>query len=258
MKAALVALLAAVATQPWPPSLAAVTSNLFLRVRVSKARLIASRTTELGQLPSGLSSPVRCSAACTVDPQCQIWCHEASSKECLVSDIIVTSAYVETDVTDALTCYTRRHKDFAAGASIEGSPSSPSYPLRVKENLVDGIFDQGHNGNCYRTESSLYRPFFVLDFGAAVEIRLVKLFAQTYGHKSLPATITDMKVRVGMAAAKTPGDFSSYQLFGSFPGPAVTGQVVVLESPVPVTARFLSVQKMQDTTRLQICHIEVY
>lgn len=67
-----------------------------------------------------------------------------------------------------------------------------------------------------------------------------------------------MKVRVGMAAAKTPGDFSSYQLFGSFPGPAVTGQVVVLESPVPVTARFLSVQKMQDTTRLQICHIEVY
>lgn len=29
-----------------------------------------------------------------------------------------------------------------------------------------------------------------------------------------------MEVRVGMAAVDSPGDFSSYDLFGTFPGPA--------------------------------------
>lgn len=259
MKVALVTVLAAVAMQSWPPSLVVATASLFRRVEVSRTKLARSQNTELGQLPSGLSGSVRCAAACTVDPRCQMWCQGASSEECLVSDMVVTSAYVEADLADATACYTRRLKDFVVGASIEGSPVHPNSPLRVKENLIDGIFNQDNNDNCYRTDNNLNRPWFVLDFGTAVTFRFVKLFAQANGSLNMVKTIADLEVRVGMAAVPTPGDFSSYQLFGSFTGPAVEfGQVIVLESPAPVTSRFLSVQKMQDAERLQLCHVEVY
>ncbi|XP_047476161.1 uncharacterized protein LOC125029996 [Penaeus chinensis] len=259
MKVVLVSVLAAVAMQPWPPSLAAVTANLFRRVEVSRTTLMRSQNTELAQLPSGLSDLIRCAAACTVDPQCQMWCQGASSEECLVSDMVVASAYVEADLADAIACYTRRLKDLVVGASIEGSPVHPKFPLRVKENLIDGIFYQDENNKCYRTDNNLNRPWFALDFGTTVTFRFVKLFAQALGALSMVNTIADVEVRVGMAAVTTPGDFSSYQFFGNFTGPAVEfGQVIVLESPASVTSRFLSVQKMQDGERLQVCHIEVY
>lgn len=239
-------------------SLAEVTSASFHKVKISKATLLTSRT--LREVPphTALSHFLQCASPCNADPLCELWCHE-DLINCMFSDMFVMPNYVETNMDDALACYTKRHKDIATGASINGSRTNASFPKRKAVNLVDGIFDRQDLLQCYMTDHSLDQPWFLLDFGVEVSFRLVKLFSQPSGQIVFVNDIREFEVRVGKEAPGTPGDFRSYNWFGSFPGPATEfSQEVTIEVPAPVTARFLSVQKMMSSTKFQICHLEVY
>lgn len=239
----------------------AKTLTLSHRVKVSLSVVAASKT--LGTVPVPSGGPFHiftCSAACGLEPWCDLWCYDASSSQCFLSDMIVMPGYAEGNASaDALTCYTRRHRDFATGAAIAATTSTFKKPLRVKENLVDGIYDLQTIDECFRTSTQETNHWFVLDFGRPVRFRVVKLFTQPSGYLSVLATTRNLELRTGMAAVDIPGDFSSYDLFNEFPGPAREfHQEIVLEARELVTARFVSVQKKDDTEVLQLCHIEIY
>lgn len=241
------------------PSLPEIITSHFYEVNVSKATIMASRALQIVQPLSKLPHSLRCFSVCNVDPLCQVWCHEAFSGECLLSDMYVMPTYRETNLGDTIMCNTRRHYDFATGAfSITASPSDLRVPLRVKENLIDGIYDRKTLNQCYMGNFNLNKPWLYLDFGEVISFRVVKLVTQPGGHPHYPILFQSLEVRAGMEAVETPGDFSSYVRVASFAGPATDfDQEIFLEAPKPVKARFVSIQKMANMT-IQICHLEIY
>ncbi|XP_047468284.1 uncharacterized protein LOC125024533 [Penaeus chinensis] len=245
----------------WPlsPSLTEIITSHFYEVKVSKATIMASRTLQVVQPVSKLPPSLRCSSVCNVDLLCQVWCHEASSEECLLSDMYVMPTYRETNLGDTVMCNTKRHYDLATGAfSITATPSDPRASLRVKDNLIDGIYDRMTMNQCYLGDSSSTKPWLYLDFGEVISFRVVKLVTQSGGHRHHLNLFQGLEVRAGMEAVETPGNFSSYARVASFAGPATDfDQEVFLEAPEPVKARFISVQKMASMT-IQICHLEVF
>lgn len=256
MEVAFPSVVMALAVQLWPPSLAAQTA-LFRKVLVSETRLMTSRRLESALLPLGTLQTLQCSAKCGVQPWCDLWW--LSADQCFMSNMIVMPGYAETNMADALACYTRRHKDYATGAVIQGTVHNPLDPLRVIENLVDGIYDVNTRDMCYLSHEYSTNHWILLDFGAPRTFRTVKLITQSGGAAFALLNLVNLEARAGMSPVSQPGNFSSYALLGTFPGPATSfNQEIVIEAPAPMTARFLSVQKVSGTDFIQICHLEVY
>lgn len=244
--------------QCWSPSVAGNFTTHFTGVKLSHATMLTSLYLEAHQIPQGSFMILRCSAHCGRHPWCDLWCRDDSTDQCFFSNMIVTPGYKEVNMADALVCYTRRHEDFATGAAIQSTPNYPVTNLRVKENLVDGIYDLQLPKTCYNVQEEYY-PWLLFDFRVPVTFRLIKMILQPKGQISILHQFTNMEIRVGMSEVVTLGDFSSYIFFGSFTGiPTEYNQEIVVEVLTPVNARFLSVQKMDLNAAFQICHIEVY
>lgn len=230
----------------------------FHRVMVSNAKLNPSRSLEFYLDSPGSHPVIRCSSLCISHLWCDLWCQSTLTAPCVISNMIVMPDYNETDMTDALTCYTRRNKDFATGASIQGTSFHNMFPLRVIDNLVDGIFARQTNDQCFFTSNDETNHWFVLDLKEPVSFRIVKIMAQPRGLSSVLHFLENIEVRVGLLAVDTVGHFSSYSYFGSFTGPATDyNQEIVITADASVWARFVSLQKLSEGP-FQICHLEVY
>ncbi|XP_063602809.1 uncharacterized protein LOC134778815 [Penaeus indicus] len=257
MEGALIAMTMTLTMLLWPPSLA-VQSAFYTRVLVSEAKITGSQLLEPVLMTLGSSHTLRCSLICSLQSWCDLWCSDASTDQCLLSNMIVLPNYEEDSTTDALVCYTQRRKDYATGATIQTATVYYTAPLRVGGNLVDGIYDRFTLNACFTSANDVTNPWFVLDFGAPVSLRSVTLFSQPSGQTYMPTYLANLEVRVGMSPVATLGDFSSYAFFGIFIGPASSfSQEIVIEATSPMTARFLSLQKISGTGHIQICHLEV-
>lgn len=258
MARAAVAVALLLAMLAWSHALAGSPLALFRRVRVSNATLFGRPPVGFS-IPLGASSSLWCSRKCGIWSGCRLWCLSADESECLVSKIIVMPGYQEENVADALLCYTRRPKDFATGAHILASPLSTTFSNRTASNLVDGIYNLKIS-QCFFPEDGK-NLWLRLAFESPVSFRFVKMFAQPSGLEDLLLHLSNLEVRYGMSDMITEGDFSSFKLFGRYDGPVTEfGQEISLESPAPVKAKTISVQKMDDDVngKFPICHIEVY
>lgn len=244
-------------TMLWPLSLA-IQSAFFTRVLVSEAKIQGSQRLEPAFISLGSFHTLRCSQTCSLQSWCDLWCSDASADQCFLSNMIVMPDYEEDSTADALVCYTQRRKDYATGASVQAATTYYTAPLRVGGNLVDGIYDRFTLNACYASATDVTNPWFVLDFGAPVTLQSIMMFSQPSGQTFMPTYLANLEVRVGMSPVTTLGDFSSYAFFGIFVGPASAfSQEIVIEATSPMTARFLSVQKISGTGHIQICHLEV-
>lgn len=254
MRAFLVRLLLAALAR----SCSSTTSNAFLHgVTVSRAMVMTSPSLE--EFSASFSHILRCSVLCRWRPWCGLWCWDASVGVCFFSNIIVMPGYSgHVAEEDALQCYTLKPKDFATGADIDGSQHYIGRN-RPPINLVDGIYDLQTVDMCYMSLTNYDYPWLLLDFGKPKSVRLVRMMTQATGLLAWVQSVANLEVRVGLQAPTTPGDFSSFDVLGSYPGPASSyNQEVVIEAAAPVTTRFLSIQKMESMTKLQVCHLEVY
>lgn len=243
------------ATQPWSPSQATSGLRRHTRVELSRSLATASGTYSTLSIPPGASHTLRCSSGCAALPWCHVWCHDAVAKECLFSNIFVMPDYEETNATDAYPCYTARPRSLVSRATIESSrEATMSYPLRVKENLLDGYYVTGNMNGCLFLKGGRF-PWFLLDFGGLVSFQHVRIVVQT--GKRAPE-FNNVEVRTGTSPVSPLGDFSSYTFLAKFVGPATRNQVVAFDSPSPVAARFVSVQKTSEQGMFQPCHVEVY
>lgn len=234
--------------------------NLWRRVLVSDSTLTAATKTQQESLPIPLSaSPsLYCANSCTRLGWCNLWCSKPSTAptDCIVSDIIVLPTYQDPNIAVALTCYTNRGKDYATNAVITAGEDSPPSTSKPKENLVDGIFGYSMGEN-FATPTTIDKKWFALDFTQIVTFNHVILYAQDNDRANLH--FFNVEVRVGNVPVTQPSGFSAYDLFGVFPGAATEGQVVNLKSAKPVSARFLSVQMVEDNGRpFQVAHMEVH
>ncbi|KAK3875634.1 hypothetical protein Pcinc_019506 [Petrolisthes cinctipes] len=211
-------------------------------------------------LPSGGDADLYCSKICTQFEWCNLWCPHPFTipTHCSISNLFIMPTFMETDSTTTLTCYTGRHKDLATNAKIRAGEQNinPFMFMMKKENLIDGIYNYDIN-ECFATKVSDNHRWFVLDFNQTVTFSHVILVAlpRNNSYKFFNA----IEVRVGNKELSFPTGYEEYDLFGVFPGSSYPNQVVGMQSPTPVSAQFVFVQKASDENYgLRICHIEVY
>lgn len=190
-----------------------------------------------------------CGTACLKHDWCQLWCH-VQPRECLLTSLIVSGSYQPSQADDALSCYTSRRPEFAAGASVNSSTMDGS--LRIAENLVDGVYRRNKDEACTR-KNLRKNAWLLVDMGA---IRLIsEVLLMSYFKKSDPVLqFQDIDVKVGNV--QEAGNFSSYTLLGSFQGPGLSNQVVVLRPPAPLKGQYVSIQRWS-TGALCIAHLEI-
>lgn len=234
--------------------------NVWRGVLVSYTKLTGATKTQQESvlIPPGASPSLYCSSSCTRLSWCKLWCSHPSiaPTDCFFSNIIVMPTYQENNMFDALTCYTKLNKDHATNAAIKAGEYNPPSPDKPKENLVDGIFSYSMGEN-FATPPAIDKKWFVLEFSQIITFSRVILFPQLNDRASLH--FVNVEVRVGNMTVTPPSGFSDYDFFGAFPSAASAGQVVNLQSPEPVSAKFLSVQMLENNGRpFQVAHIEIY
>ncbi|XP_050687361.1 uncharacterized protein LOC126980948 [Eriocheir sinensis] len=205
--------------------------------------------TTVTQTPRNLSL-IPCGAACIRQDWCRLWCHEAP-RGCLLTSLTASASYEPAQPDGALSCYTSRPPDLTVGANITSSPHF--HPdIKRRENLVDGIFSSDMYDCAIVNTDNGVTPWFLLDLGATVPVSEVVLVTQP--NEKAPYFFKDVEVRVG--DVEMSGDFTTYQLLGTYPGPAQPEQTVVLRPAAPITGRYVSIQRTT-VPALQIAHLEI-
>ncbi|KAK3886901.1 hypothetical protein Pcinc_008969 [Petrolisthes cinctipes] len=234
------------------------------RVFVSWNTVNNTRETQMEttvMVPEGVNKVLYCSRECGNLPWCVVWCsvplqHQLHQQDtCKLLSIRVLPGYQEVNSGDVTSCYTSLSRDLVTGAHIISGPSY--FPQRVPENLVDGFYGYTID-ECFRVNHIPNNTWLVVDFQVVVKFSTVILYAQS--NKFAPNMFSKVEVRTGMTRVAFPEDIQLYSLFGKFEGPASTAEVVEFASPGKEArlARYLSVQRVSDYLKFQVCHIEVY
>lgn len=220
------------------------------RVFVSPT-MVNSSTSDSLRHHSRARQTLPCSTACLRRPWCQLWCRSSPSL-CTFYSAVVMPTYQDASPDDALACYTRRPRDYAAGAQVTGGQHVNGTNVN---NLVDGIYDL-QILSCFKTRKQEHHQWFLLDLGVPRIFSHVRLRAQPNPRAAI--MFSEIEVRVGETSVAAPENFTLYRSFGRFVGPGHADQEVDLVSRHPVQARFVSVQRHLDGEQFQVCHIEVF
>ncbi|XP_050724696.1 uncharacterized protein LOC127002682 [Eriocheir sinensis] len=195
-------------------------------------------------------SLIPCGAVCMRQDWCSLWCHEAP-RGCLLTSLTASPSYTPAQPDGALSCYTSQPPDLAVGAAITSSPQH-HVDKKQKENLVDGIYGGDIEDCAIVVTGGGAFAWFLLDLGAAYPVSEVLLVAQP--NTNVVHYFRDIEVRVG--SVQMSGDFTTYQLLGTFTGIADPEQTIVLRPAAPITGRYVSIQRTTDNY-LQIAHLEI-
>lgn len=194
-------------------------------------------------------SLVSCGVVCMWQDWCRLWCHVAP-RECLLTSLFVSASYTPAQPEGAQSCHTSHLPDLAVGAAITSSPHYDS--TRQKENLVDGIYGNDNLDCSVVVPGNGGWAWFMLDLGAEHPISEVVLVAQPSSYAQ--HYFKDIEVRVGSVGMV--GDFSTYQLLGTYMGPGKHEEVAVVRPAAPITGRYVSIQRTTDGY-LMLAHVEI-
>lgn len=214
---------------------------LWTKFKISEARLqsaaVQSGHNELS-IDRNLSWNIACALSCLKVGWCNVICPDALSTptSCHHFRLYVSPEYQETNMGDALDCYTRNFKNYAVGATIYGD--APQNAGRVKEHLIDGIYDFGDINRCYMS-SDYHNGWVKLDLGSEKNIWRVMFVLQPNSYAS---NFYDVDILVGVEDLPE-SEFSRYVLFGRFPGPSSESLEVELTRDPPIRGRYVVVQR---------------
>ena len=194
------------------------------------------------------SSLTLCGSMCMKYDWCQLWCH-IQPQECVLTSHIVSGSYQPLVSDSDLLCYTNRRPDLAVGAAIT---TSERYNEDKRcENLIDGRYS-GDIWDVAVAGVSNDTAWFLVDLKASLPVSEVLLMAQSQNH--VHKLFKNIEVKVGDVPET--GNFTSYKLLGTFIGPGIFNQVVVLRPSDPLKGRYVSIQKLFGG-KLQIAHLEI-
>lgn len=200
-------------------------------------KAVLDRNTYQPATEETLSLPkLDCATACSMRDWCQLWCLVAQN-ECHLTDMMVSPGLIQGG-SDVLTCYTNRPVNVALEVRILSSSLNPWQPLAHtdRKNLVKGYYSTLICGYL----SSRVGGWFLLDLGRQVQVKEIYIYGDL---------TQNIEVRLGQTEVTE--DFSSYSLFGSYPGSPEP-----LATDTPVSARYISIQCL-DSVYFRLCHVEV-
>lgn len=222
--------------------------NLWHRVTVSLRRLQKVPRQEAFRHGLLLLPQMACPPYCSGLGWCRLWCLSPDSFSCLLFEATVSTSYVETNLADALQCYTATKGGLMGGATVT---SSPAIGVRKATNLVDGLY-LGNELECFRSEKD-ENPWLLFDLGSVKTIRRV-LITMISDSKEMKNQVP-YEVRVGTETV-TPPFLDAYQLIGHFETPSEPGAVLVAEPVNVVSGRYITIQIARNVG-LGLCHVEV-
>nr|XP_053639694.1 uncharacterized protein LOC128693852 [Cherax quadricarinatus] len=191
----------------------------------------------------------RCAWTCASLDWCSLWCHDGVLG-CQLTNLIVSGSHQTNQTTNVRFCYTAHSllPEYAFGASI--TSTAPVDSTRVLKNLIDGVYNLIES-SCFCTSYG-FQPWFLLNLKRPVYVSTVLLIAQN----NVYAQSQFLKIEVRVGSTQQAGNFTSYTLLGTFPGPGKVGQIVTLKSSQPILGQYVSVQSMS-TIYFLVCHIEI-
>ena len=189
---------------------------------------------------------------CHDRPWCTCICQQLEGNH-ILTDLYVIRDYVEAKSGNKLQCYTAQWRRLlfpSQGSSITGIETHQ--PPRFITNLEDGIFN-GVLNTCYLSRGFL--QYVLVDLKRIVLISSVRFRNQPIG--TLENRNTNLRIRVGNETAS--GDFSTYQLLGTYKGPAVEYNIDIdISSDSGIFGRYISVQEDPvSLSYMQICTLEI-
>ncbi|KAK7060100.1 hypothetical protein SK128_012631, partial [Halocaridina rubra] len=240
---------------------------LWRSIRISHTRLIKfAREASSMNLSPNISPrwvDYICSQQCLHISWCNVWCHDPSSTSCNFFDMYVAVGYQET-ASDGVLCFSWKSKDYAVGALIEGEDPQASATMKVKENLIDGIYDRQAQ-QCYYSSDN-FNPWFRLDLGSVIPVRRIMMVLQP---GILAVYTKDIEVRISTEKVLEE-DFPLQRLFGLFEGPAEANEEVIFQYNHSILARYVTVQRLSTQPsckstgltshvlcQIQVCHVEI-
>ena len=190
---------------------------------------------------------VYCGMACDQTPGCLAFCYDDST--CTLTSLRVSPLYVTTSTSAKHSCFTSLEKDYIVGSSLVFH----SYITNAALTSMPGLLVEGVHKECYACVFGSANPWLLFDLGEMKIIHEVRITTQEYVN-TLDAP-DGLQVKVGKNAPATPGDFSSYKLFGTLPNPAQPFITYSLKQKKGIKGRYLSLQEPSPSTVLTICHV---
>ena len=225
----------------------------FTQVNISRNRLsVPDVQISYHSIDKGL---IYMAGLCLLDSSCICFC-QLEEGGYLSTDFYVSPSAAETSVANETTCYTSvsRTSIYPPDGDVSGTPGQSVYGLST---VTDWFHDYSIY-DCYHAAEFNFPPYVLVHFSSVQRISSVSMMTQPIG--SLHNTLLLVEVRVGNSSAN--GNFSSYELLGSFIGPpAEYRRLVTVEGPTPKWGKYVSIQNIQsDGTmyELTFCTLEIF
>lgn len=191
-------------------------------------RALRLQYADLQTLTVTTTSSVVCSILCSTQGWCRMSYFGAETRECVLTSIVVSPYYQETEASDLILCFTDHVQDYHK--QIINTYSSQNANANPAIRAIDGFWP--FNADDYLYFFRTHNNFFTLDFGSPRKISSVQLYG------TMGATV---KVYAGNQLTTT-SDFSGYDLLGSIGVKEVEKLVV----HPPKLARFVGVHQEAD------------
>ncbi|KAL7638516.1 UNVERIFIED_CONTAM: hypothetical protein RMT77_011086 [Armadillidium vulgare] len=192
---------------------------------------------------------------------CQIACLNSGNKH-VFSNIEVSPFY--TNISEALLCYTKVRPNIMNKIIqiFDSSSANTGYSTKIPEQFLKGI-NLRDNNKCLILSSSGNRMWFLIELDKEYEIEEVLLTPQTYSTSFTPNNVENNKFRnleIKIGKTKEFGDFSSYELLGTYEGPNIHDAIVSIQRKKPVKGRFISIEKIYKTgnENFFVCFIQIF
>ena len=228
----------------------------FASVTVSKTQFnkVYSKTTTI----ENIKSKTLCLIACMKITYCLLGC-VVEDLGCLITDILVSPNFIETEVTDLYQCYTKfTQANIVVGKSISGTQESPfGYANGGRmTSLVSGICQKGFQ---FYPSPTIIGPHVLIDLGSQMSFSVIQLVC-TYNQYQLDNYCFDYYIKTSSQPPTTPGDYTGFDDFAYLASTQTIGELVTFEKPT--TARYLSIQRLSSnplqTVALILHFINVY
>ena len=232
-----------------------ITSQLYFKSYVSESRFPGPEiTTQFYPFSDQKATLIRFLFLCTSLEWCEALCF-LSSGTAVLTDLYVSGGVTDTMAGNKALCFTKRPIVLypKSGVSITASKTEILLPLRVIENIEDGVYGFQMD-ECYCTME--FHPFILIELSESRNITQIALRGQPIGQTH--NKFVNMIVRVG-DIEPTGTNFTALSYFGKhdtgFPGFNID---VIIENTAGVMGKYISIIEKPDVAHsIQVCAIEI-
>ena len=232
-----------------------ITSQLYFKSYVSESRFPGPEiTTQFYRFSDQKATLIRFLSLCTSLEWCEALCF-LSSGTAVLTDLYVSGGVTDTMAGNKALCFTKRPIVLypKSGVSITASATQNQNPLRVIENIEDGVYGFQMD-ECYYTKS--YHPYILIELSESRNITQIALRGQPIGNTG--DKFHNTIVRVG-DIEPIGTNFTALSYFGKHDtGSPGFNMDVIIKNASGVMGKYIFIQEKPDVAHsIQVGAIEI-